>query len=75
MADTWSGSVAAGLTLKSTRLEVSYMARMSRKTSTLVGAGLRFGIANSVVTPPAAAAAVHVSMVSLCSYPGSLVWT
>ena len=38
-------------------------------------AGLVFGISNTAVTPPSAAAAVPVPKSSLCSRPGSRKWT
>ena len=43
--------------------------------STVSGTGLVFGIAQIVVNPPLAAAFVPVSIVSLCSPPGSRKWT
>lgn len=48
---------------------------VNSKVSASVRAGMVFGIASIIVIPPAKAARVTVSHVSLCSCPGSRVWT
>ena len=47
----------------------------SAMSSVVCGSGTVFGIAQIVVHPPRAAAAVPEAMVSLCSCPGSRRWT
>ena len=71
MAGMFSGTVPAGLMFQSMIAFCWYSSIIAARRSAELGGGSTLGIANDVVTPPAAHADVAVTMSSLCVNPGS----
>ena len=63
--------VPAALMFQSTMARVSYSASIASRRSAVFGGGSTLGMANEVVTPPAAHWAVALVMSSLWVKPGS----
>jgi hypothetical protein len=66
-----SGTVPAAFTFQSMTAFSPYSASIASRLASVFGGGWTLGIANDVVTPPAALARVALTMSSLWVKPGS----